>query len=31
MTRANFAVYALLVVVFPAGILVPLPRSKGEK
>jgi hypothetical protein len=31
MTRANFVVYALLLVVFLLGILVPLPRSKGEQ
>ncbi len=31
MTRANFAMYALLLVIFVLGITIPLPRSKGEK
>ncbi len=30
MTRGNFAVYLLLLIVFVLGITVPLPRSKGE-
>lgn len=28
MTRANFVVYLLLLVVFVIGITVPLPRGK---
>lgn len=31
MTRANFAVYLLLLVVFVLGFTVRLPRGKGEQ
>lgn len=31
MTRANFVVYLLLLIVFIVGITVPLPRGKNER
>lgn len=30
-TRANFAVFVLLAVVFVLGMIVPLPRLRGER